>query len=335
MPIITQLDRVVHTTSTGIDITRDFYVEPYSAHQEVIFRLQGSVVGGARRRPARDPYIRNCFCNETLTRYADPRVNASAEELSKDAGRGTMEQLEAREEPAEGLAGVVIRAHYRPLLTAWTSKKPADPDDEAWDWIDPIVTPGVRMLPWTGGLYIQTQAGTRSVPPETANPISIPVDDITIRRLFLSEVPWNAIDALKGAVNNSHFPPANHAAVGGFPNCQPRTLKFEGAEKRNMLDTAGNRWYELTLRFKHLGHASGVVYNTGGHEANNAAVTWNHVFTSPTALKIIKGKTGWYEVWRGLELNLGFAGLVNFQVFGVALAGGNLYNEGDFLELFK
>ncbi len=335
MPLIQQLDRVVHTTSTGIEVTRQFYVEPYHEHRGLIFRLQGSVIGGGRRPPAHDPYIRNCYCNETLTTYAAKEVLASSDALSKNVGVDVNEQLKVREEPDEGLAGALVTAHYRPLLTAWTSSDPFKPDTDEWDWIDPIVKPGVRMLPWTGGLYVQTEAGTRSVPPETANPITVPVDDITIRRLFLSKVPWQAIDGLKGAVNTERFPPANHAAFGGFADCESRTLKFEGADVHNMLDTAGNRWFELTYHFKHLGHASGIVYAFDGTERPDAAVTWNHVFTSPTALKVIKGKTGWYEVWRGLEENLGFLGLVKIQRFGLALFGGKLYNEGDFLDLFK
>jgi hypothetical protein len=336
MAIVQQLDRVQHATSSGMEITRQFYVEPYSAFQEVVFRLQGSVVGGARRPPMRDPYVRNAYCNETLVSYADKRVAASSDALSKDVGDDTTKQLEAKQEPAEGLAGALITAHYRPIVTAWKSSDPTEPDDQQWDWVDPKFKPGVRMIPWPAGLFIRTEAlVTRGIPSESSSPIAVAIHDFTIKRLFLSEIPWGAIAAAKGTINQGVFPRAGHETNGQLPVFIHNTLKFEGAETTNMMDTAGNRWYEVLYHFKWIQQPAGVLINAAGDEViGDPWVTWNHVFMNPSIFGL-QGRTAWYEVFRGQATEIPFLKIFGINIPFLAVEGGPLFNQADFMGLFE
>ncbi len=57
--------RIQHTSNSGIEILREFHVEPYEDYIDVIHKLQGFVEDGKRTPPKRDPYVPVCYCTET------------------------------------------------------------------------------------------------------------------------------------------------------------------------------------------------------------------------------------------------------------------------------
>ncbi len=329
MALIQQLDRTVHTTSSGIEITRLFYVKPYAFHTLVMQRLQGSVQDGQRLAPLRDPYIRNCYCNECVTTFADPRVNAGADSLDEDGG-DVGEQLEVLKEPLPNTAGAFVTAHYRPLITAFPTD---DPNGTQWDWIDPIVQPGIRQIRWPLGLYISIDspffgAGSPdAVPDDSGDPLTIVIHDVSIRRILVDQVDWDGIAAAAGTVNRRPFP-------SGLPNnkvlpiFRPGTLKYMGSDVVNMLDASGNRWYEVTHRFKWITHWSRITMDALGQAKDNW-ITWNHILMRPRTAQL-----GWYPVWQAQDQNSILVALQGVAD-GFAARGGPLHNEADFMELFR
>jgi len=332
---IQSLNRTVHVSNSGIDIERRFYIEPYSYHPEVLKTLLGSatIVKKVLSRvpPARDPWIRNCYCTEAMITLADSDAMAGSPGL-EDGGNNTLiKKLEnVREAPKEGSAGAFVLAHYRPLITAWEGTNPGTTHPE-FDWIDYSVTPGVRQMPWPEGLYVYHQGNSAAVPDTVGFPFTVPVNTLSIRRMLLPEVPWEAIDAAAGCVNKNAWPPDNSAVSKRIPQSPPRTLKFENAEVTNQVDMEGNRWYEVTYTFTRIVLLEDVLTSATG-DVNPGPVTWNHVFTRPS-LWGWKGQTGWFEVFKGKAVPIWDAPL-GIDWPGMAKVYGRLHAECDFDKLF-
>lgn len=331
-----------------MDITREFYVEPFNLWPFVVETLQGKVepVGNTfkRTRPARDTIVRNAFCNETIVTFADSDAMASSPSLGV-AGDETRKQIENVEESPESV-GAKITAHYRPLITAWQPKATGDGegdpfaaaelDDDVWDWMDPTFNTSFRQIPWTPGLNITFPDGlTKSVPQEVASPMAIPVTDFTIKRMFIGKPPWDLISRIAGCVNSVPFPVGASPAANGLPKFETHTLRFDAPTIKNMMDSRGRRWYEITYNFKWI-QSVGNLFDALG-KASQGHVTWNHVFMSPTILGF-GGPTGWFQVWRGKFANIEFPGLGRHavpQIPGFAIFDGLLYNEANFMPLFS
>ena len=329
---IIQIDRTVHTSSTGIEIIRTFHVEPYARHTEFIDSLQGKVEDGKRVLPARDTWITNCFCNECEVNFADRRVMASSPSLS---GEDTiMKGLVIKEDTADGAAGAIVKAHYRPLVTAWESTEIERADgkvpDQAFDWMDPTFTPGMREIPWPTGLFIRVDRPPpfmhANVPAEVGSSFSVPIENITLRRILVDKIPEKEINACMGAVNEKEFPP-NPARAPGFPKCRPRTLRFLPPTYRHMMDSKGHRWYEIIYNFTRIVYWSDKVMDSSGKNKPDW-ITWNHVFMQPLA-----GPLGWYPVQTERQPQFGGVAIPDF-IPGFPLRAGRLHNEADFAMLF-
>ena len=352
---IEQIDRVVHATSSGMEITRTFWVWPYESWPRVTTALRGTVEGGTRIPPARDTYVDNCYCNETRVTMP-PDSMASSPELTPqganepdDAATVKARIRARRENPGEDSAGdvsfAVVTAHYRPLISAWPYKVGATgeilkdnngdpvPADERWDWIDPVITMGQRQIRWPLGLFISIDSflsgpGTPdAVPDDSGEPLTVAVYDVSIRRILVDEVPWTTIAAASGALNRNVFP-AGLPDSSVLPKFRPGTLKFAGADIVNMVDAGGNRWYEITYRFKWIAHSSPSVMNALG-QAADGWITWNHVLVRPLTATL-----GWYPVWIAEDQNntkILLSGI--FDAF--AKQGGALHTSMDFMWLFR
>jgi len=344
MPFIQQLSRTEHTSSSGIEITRDFYCKPYDDYKVVTRKLQGTVAKNdegkwERTPPERDSYIENCYCNENVVKFAHPDAMASSENIE------TINHLhDTPENLATGAAGAIITAHYRPLVTAWVQGDLKDnqfDDKQIWDWLDPVFKPGVRFLPWPDGLFItESTAGrkhARGVPESLATPFAVPVVDISIRRTLVGEVPLKVIGGLSGAVNDQDFPAAG-AARNGLGMFKARTLKYEGTDVKNMFDADGYPWVELTNHFKWCPLEAAKRFDMKGIEQGPGPVTWNHVFLHPSTCDF-QGPTGWYEVWRAEQEDQIFGKLLDFVLPGSAnlirQASGKLFSEGNLMRLFE
>ena len=159
-----QYGRSHHTSQSGIEIVRNFHVKPFAAYPRVMRALHGFVErdNGVWKRtpPARDSYVDNCYCAESIVKFAHPDAMASSPSLISEEGEqnAIIDQLQNQiETPQSGTAGAVIEAHYRPLITAWKPSTPPAPGEdqptEIWDWMDPVFLPSQMQLPWPSGLH--------------------------------------------------------------------------------------------------------------------------------------------------------------------------------------
>lgn len=344
-----QMGRTAHLSSSGMDITQTFYTEPFDSWPTVVEVLQGKVekVGEKWKRtpPARDSVIKTAYCNETLIDFAHPDGMASSDKLELAGGNLIDKIQDTPPEPALGAAGAKIVAHYRPLVTAWQPdgsdsqpNDPDNPDDRIWDWMEPKFETGVRMIPWPDGLFVteKTLGATHShaIDPALSTPLAVPITDFSIKRMLVGEIPWDQIDAASGALNSSLFPEENTPPANGLPKFRPRTLKFEGADIRNMMDSRGRRWFEIVYRFKRIHLLSNRIFDHKGNGPETGWVTWNHIFMHPSTFGW-QGPTGWYEVWRGQQVDLGLGVIQPFQTEIGQKSAGLLFDDTSFEPLFK
>ena len=335
--LIEQIDRTVHTTDSGIEIVRRFYIEPYESHPEFLTILRGSVSKPGdqwiRTPPSHDPYIPNCYCNEARVDFAHEDAMASSPSIQDVGGvRASLE--DHQEKPAEGTAGAIVTAHYRPLITAWDGED--NLGHSRWDWLDWRIDPGVRQLPWPDGLFVNGPLWDwpTAVPTEAGAPIAVCLHEFSIRRILVPQIPWEMIQMCAGCVNRDVFPtipPVNQV----LPTFPPRTLKFNGVTQQCMVDPNGKRWYELTYHFSWINQWDAWITDAHGNK-ESGWITWNHVFIHPEALFGLIGEyTGWYEVTRGLPFSIGPVTVPIFGLPFLQLRGGRLYNEADFMPLFQ
>jgi hypothetical protein len=341
--VLSPLNRVVHTSNSGIHIIREFYCEPYWAASQVIRELQGYVdADGVRHPPAADPWIDNCYCTECVVNFYDPDVITSADPIILNRavtdGHGADDTLKSAlenipENPMTGTCGAKITAHYRPLITAYGFD--SDKLNGKWDLMEPTYTPGVRQVPWPDGLYIAvgSLAGatlTNNVPDNIGTPLAVPVIDFSLRRILVSEIPWKAIHQCANGVNKEDWPGPADAMHGIVPTFPARTLKFLNPDITHMMDTEGNRWYEITLHWQAIDLYAEFLVDM---ELNVSAghITWNHIFIQPWWAG--QGPTGWYEVARGRQRQVGNAP-APFDVPGLGAVVGRLHHEVNFDVLF-
>jgi len=321
--------------------------------------LQGYVEDGERVLPCRDTYIRNCYCNEYRVTLAHEDGLATSGSLGDGELKVRLE--EKAEDPVAGTAGAIVEAHYRPLVTAWLHRddpKPKHGDDwqkynppptreTAFDWMEPKFTPGAIQLPWPEGLFVNAiskdlflgeQLSTGKVPGAVGQPIKIPTQRFTIRRILVAAPPWDAIRQCMNAVNESPFPGPNHKATfdkeknpNGIPNFPQHTVQFTGADIDPMMDSGGNRWFEIVLHFEAIERYTKNLYGFDG-KANKGWVTWNHLLMMPSWLWS-KADTGWYSVFLGKERKL--AGINIQGLLGADLTEGDLFPEANLKKLFE
>jgi len=341
-PPIEQHGRTHNSTYSGMEIVRKFHVPKWSDFHSVQRALHGRVVDQdgtwTRTPPLRDTYVKSAYCNETQVDFAHPNAPKTIPSLSSGGAVTIKEQLENQAETLQkGTAGAVITAHYRPLITAWqptpTGEGDEPYDDNIWDWIDPVFTPGFMQFPWPGGLHAAVDAekfDTRDIPTEAAQPIQIPVSDLSIKRILVGEVPWGAISQLGNVINEEEWPAQGSPAANGLGLSFPAgTLKFVDPDIVNMIDAEGNRWYEITLNFKWIHKTSNRLFGDDGKPDPSGWITWNHMFTRPSGFI-----TGWYRVFKSGARNVGPFNL-DWIFPGEALTVGNLHQEGSFDNLFK
>ncbi len=334
-----QKSRVQDHTSSGMDIERVFYVEPYEAFPEVLDALLGSVKDGKITFPAVDPWVKNdgnkfvCYCNQARVEQVDPMAGVTLElDLLKTEGE-LFQKLETKEKWLEGAPGAYITAHYRPLVVAYDYETPL-----MWKWIDPIFKTGLRQMPWPDGLFIaEKSAGkihTDPVEAAVASPYEIQVADFSIKQMFVETIPWDVLGMAAGAVNEGVFPDQKSAAANHLPKFASRTLKYINTDVVNMMDSKGNRWFELTHQFQWVRHVAPLLFDIDGTRGSGD-VTWNHIYTHPSTFGL-EGPTAWYEVWIGGQQQIGLGGTFFDYTFGNNKAViGRLFKSFDFMELFK
>ncbi len=351
-----QKGRTHHSSSSGIEITREFYCEPYQAYPRVIDALQGSVDKGdddqwVRTPPLRDTIVKNCYCTETVVDFEHPDALAAtdykledgltAEDVDLTRGPIAVGLEDSPELLVDGAAGAKIVAHYRPLITAWQQGDLGDEefdDTKIWDWLDPVFTGSVRQIPWPPGLFITEKLLGRSIPhgmdDSLASPLGVTVFDLAIKRTLVGKVPVTTMGRISSAVNDKAFPEDGSPAANGLGPFPPRTLRYDTTSIRNMLTAKGKQWFELTHHFKWISSFASKLFDIKGNPHGPDFVTWNHVFTHPSTFGF-DGPTGWYEVWRSEDQDVPLQGLVRaVQGLPIRRSSGRLYDEANFMELF-
>lgn len=315
--------RTSHVHWDGCEVQRQFYVNHYSAAPHVCAALLGFVLneGAVYKRylPASDPiYDRILYCNEARWDHVDKQSISAAAPLNATAGNVSniqayshlMWQINRVGENKvtvtdEGLitegvpGGAFITASYRPLISAYHgdaySSGPGDPvppRERQFDFMDPQFVPGSATIPWPLGVETRRYATFPSslliydpVPEESAEAIRIPVNEFSIRRMFLGRVPYEVLDAMVGTVNSVAWPVGNPGEIDwpwSLPQFPAETLRFENYEATQHWSQSSFReaWFEVRLVFSHRNKWD-VVYDRNAVRTAHGPVTWNHAFFKP------------------------------------------------------
>ena len=325
------LSRTEHASPSGIEIIRSFHVRQYQDHREVCKALRGYSVKDSRVLPARDTYIRNCYCMETRVDFAHEDATMSSESIqdivgtAKDKVEGNVDAGTQKETTALGTAGAIVHAHYRPMVSSFKAEDPEETNTEAFDWLDFTSVPGFKQIQWPDGLFTVRDGNAVSLPDDLAEPIRIPVSDVSIRRVMVHEPPYQTMKVASGSVNSLSFPrPADQFT--GMPTFEKGTLRFEGATIEPTIDSEGKRHWEVTNHYSWLNLYSTAVYNEGGNR-QDGPVTWNHVFMRPSRWGF-QGPMGWYFVHREADIKVG-----PFNVGLFRFSDGSLYKLFDMMQL--
>ncbi len=339
--LIESTSRIVHQSHTGMEIIREFNVEPYAHHIAVLKHLQGFIKDGERVPPAQDPWIDVCYCTEARAEqwHEDQLVTSeSLDVISRETkdGKQKVERLPAfdadriknllqmnRENPKVGTAGAKVTAIYRPLISAVTDNE----SPKRWDWLDPKIVPGQSTVPWPGGLIVKAEGLADiqlvKIPDDAATPIPMTISDVSIRRILVAEPHWTEMAAMFNKLNKDTFPPQDHEAAGGLPEFERATLKYVGPTIEYNLDSEGGRWYTITQHFQWLQIFDPVIVDVHAQKAPGW-VTWNHQLMHPR----VGSPIGWYPVQKE-----GTA-LANIQFIGINYSVGFIHDLADFMPLF-
>ncbi len=266
---IAHRSRTTHIAWDGLEVQKQFYVDPFTVAPAVVEALQGSVFQEAdktwvRRLPAVDPYYPYCYCNEALIDQVDPEKQSMAispalgvvvDEDEPDIPNvinydRLMSKVNTVGEEAAG--GAFITAHYRPLISALVPPLAvsADPgpaaeaafalqDSKMFDWIDPQWLPGVKTVAWPDGMGVIVRHGFTGLPAAirlpkgVADQVTVPITEFSIRRLLVGRIPWKTISSISNCVNHVDWPTNVTSGEGNirFEGLfKEETLKFDGAE---------------------------------------------------------------------------------------------------------
>ena len=332
--------RTNHVHWDGCEVQRQFYINHYRAAPDVCAALLGFVLrettqaGGLvyrRYLPAFDPYYNQIlFCNEARWDHVDQKaisnstpLAATAEGLEQTAAyHRFMAGASVVPERAEG--GAFITASYRPLISAYTVSN----RDRQFDYMDPILTPGVSTIPWPDGLQIVKDGrilgiNADTLSQEAADPIAIPLIEFTVRRMFLGKIPYVTWNIHLNKVNYLPWPsvPAGEGWPWTIPQFPAETLRFDSYKVTSHWSQSStlNLWYEVEFHFSWRSYVDYPVFGLNGENLGRQWVTWNHVFINP-----LDADLGWYRVIRKDE---------RAPIHEVH--GENLYGRSDFDLLFR
>lgn len=315
--------RTSHVHWDGCEVQRQFYVKHFRAAPHVCEALLGFVlrVGSTyvRYLPAVDPYYDQIlYCNEARWDHIDgdkksisnsPPIGGAAGEVpALDAYNHFMGQVNSVPERAEG--GAFITASYRPLISGYHPIRynnilTAADRDRQFDFMDPVLMPGTQTIPWPDGLVLIKRGkigdllNEDNVSGELADPITIPLIQFSVRRMFLGKIPYRALDQLLNHLNTSAWPSGTVAGLAWpwtFPQFPAETLRFDSYEETRHWSQSSdlNKWHEVKLNFSWRNHYDHAVRDADGeHLVGTFPVTWNHILANPTNEDL-----GWYRVFR-------------------------------------
>jgi hypothetical protein len=130
----------------GMDITRKFYIDPYSHHPIVVAALVGGIVDSARKKPNADPYYPFCYCVGVEVEAVDEMQSCgdpSTGFVHKDAASVQEDYNKIRD--ALNSKEVLMGANLNGLATV-RADLPADAVSETGGWITARYKPLVSGL---------------------------------------------------------------------------------------------------------------------------------------------------------------------------------------------
>jgi len=370
-----QINRTVHTSASGIEIVRQFYLKPYSQHPSLLEALQGTVRSEAgpadpdvpdlpgplvwkRQPPAQDHWIETCYCTETRVVFPDPDVFSTADPLDKE-GQGFENELKLGEEFPAGVAGCHVFAHYRPLISALPD---GDEDNgfERWDFVDPTFTPGFRQIPWPDGLYVKAP---EAIPLPMGG---IPLALVSVVGGLFAAANTEQTIAIPDAAGIPYQVPINDISIRrilvGEPPWKAIAACANGVNK-SVWPVAGTplakglpSFPPRTLKFVNAETPSRLdskgewIYDVILHFEQISEWTEklydNKAHANPGWVTWnhvfvrpgrlgINRPTAWYEVFRGSRLEINKNVTVPFDIPGLAMDAGQLHDAVDFDILFK
>lgn len=348
-------ERREYVTSTGMEVQRRFYVEPYEAHTELMAILLGRVAeNGTRIYPDQDSYYRACFCCEVQLDEQHPLAFSSVDTYSGAATPEAILVKTAKKEKPSNI-GCYMWATYKPMrfalpLTSGASTVAFNPARfSAFDMVNPLMVPFQKTASVGKNAKFTVEDnnafGLEILPYGSMDSdafITQSFAKFTIERRMLAYPPYQMISLFKGKVNEYQMnfgPPFIFDA---------QTLRFDDAEiiPRISFDTTGYRniWYDVVYSFSYNAildrYWNGSDFTTG-------LVTWNRVLGCPMCgiwgtsswlpIKLPTGQmatTAYYPV--GWKLgSLGSSGVRKlFQTDREAATAANLEVYNDFRELF-
>lgn len=354
--------RTSHVHWDGCEVQRQLYCNHYWTAPHVCAALLGFVLrgvdgtGGAiftRYLPAFDPiYDQILYCNEARWDHVDgdKKSISNASPIGGAAGNVTKVQayshfmfeinrvgenkvvVDNDGSITEGVpGGAFITASYRPLISAY--RGPYGVLDEVgrhrqFDFMDPVLTPGVQTIPWPDGLQLVKRGKTfgntnpDNISGELADPITIPLIEFTIRRMFLGKVPHQRFSELQNTVNEDAWP-SGQANSDQWPYTLPQfpahTLRFDGyTETRHWSQSSNlNQWHEVEFHFSWRNYRDFPIMDLNGDSTGRTWVTWNHALANP-----FDADLAWYRVRR------------NSGLLFDGVGGEDLYTSSDFDTLF-
>ncbi|MEE9185246.1 MAG: hypothetical protein V3U39_12345 [Acidimicrobiia bacterium] len=318
--------RTSHVHWDGCEVQRQFYVNHFTAATDVCEALLGFVlkVGSTyvRYLPAFDPYYDQIlYCNEARWDHVDgdkksisnsPAINGAAGEVpALDAYNHFKTQVNTIPERAEG--GAFITASYRPLISGYHPQRynnllTAADRDRQFDFMDPLLMPGTQTVPWPDGVQsvsvgvVTGRLNPDNVSAELADPLTIPLIQFSVRRMFLGKVPYRTLDKRLNTVNNAAWPtgtPGDLVWPWTFPQFPAETLRFDSYEETRHWSQSSdlNKWHEVKLNFSWRNHyAFGIRDRYGLRIAARSPVTWNHILRHPWDEVL-----AWYRLFRRWE----------------------------------
>lgn len=212
-----------------------------------------------------------------------------------------------------GAGGAFVNASYRPMISGYhpTLSNDATPDAiykaraRQFDFMEPLTTPGSETIPWPLGIMYRwsypggflTEKPYQPVPAESAKPITVSVNEFTMRRMFLGNVPTARFADIMGTINHAAWPAGDQTAPDWqwtFAQFPPETLRLEGYEVITHWSplSHNNQWFEVVFHFLHRNKYD-TVYDKDAKRLDKGAVTWNHTFIRPS-----NAHAAWYRMFR-------------------------------------
>lgn len=246
--VIREISRRATYSRDGLQTTRVLDVTPFGAVGPLAYEMLGGprFINGRiiRRLPERDPWLPQCFCSNIESEgmgafhgNSPVSVNASGMLASQnyyDFARLTVTYKTPDLNFHEGATPDEVAN-----ASGNNSSEQAEIElaNQSFDFSAQALTLPLSQMKFKYGAngntaFVQGANGTKV----------IPRIDYTLQRHYCANRPIKAISALVGKINKSTF----NVGAASWP---PETLRFDGANIQQKIDTSGFKFFDITYKF--------------------------------------------------------------------------------------